>query len=67
MIIVTVEYTYRALISVDTDNPVEATLIVKSDTGIRGAYMSTQGNRVIDYELDSVPDCKVVCFPYRSN
>jgi ribose 5-phosphate isomerase len=56
MMLVTVEYTFRAVISVDTKDPGEAEIAATTEAGLVRPTMTTSGNRIIDWEFDPHPD-----------
>ena len=60
MMLVTIEYTYHAVISVDTKDPTAAEMIAKRHAGLSGVHLNTMGNQIIDFDLDVVPDRKII-------
>jgi len=60
MMLVTIEYTFRAVISVDTTDPGEAEIAATTEAGLVGPTMTSSGNRVIDWEFGPHPDRKII-------
>lgn len=60
MMLVTVEYTFRAVISVDTKDLHEAEIAATTEAGLVGPTMTSSGNRIIDWEFDPHPDRKII-------
>jgi ribose 5-phosphate isomerase len=56
MMLVTIEYTFRAVISVDTKDQHEAEMAATTEAGLVRPIMTSSGNRIIDWEFDVHPD-----------